>query len=47
MNKKVLNEIILVIDVGNTNTVFAIINNKGIYNKWRISTSSNRTSDEY
>jgi len=47
MNKKVLNETILVIDVGNTNTVFAIINHKGIYNKWRISTSSNRTSDEY
>ena len=35
MNKKVLDETILVIDVGNTNTVFAIV--KNIYNKWRIS----------
>ena len=43
MNNKILDETILVIDVGNTNTVFAIINSKGIYNKWRISTNSNRT----
>ena len=34
MNKKVLDETILVIDVGNTNTVFAIV--KNIYNKWRF-----------
>ncbi len=47
MSNKVFNETILVIDVGNTNTVFAIVNNKGIHNKWRISTSANRTSDEY
>jgi len=47
MNNKILDETILVIDVGNTNTVFAIINSKGIYNKWRISTNSNRTSNEY
>ena len=47
MSNKVFNKTILVIDVGNTNTVFAIVNNKGIYNKWRMSTSANRTSDEY
>ena len=33
MSNKVFNKTILVIDVGNTNTVFAIVNNKGIYNE--------------
>ena len=47
MNKKFISETMLVIDVGNTNTVFAIVNNTGIYKKWRISSNSSRTSDEY
>ena len=47
MSNKIFNKTILVIDVGNTNTVFAIVNNKGIRNKWRMYTSANRTSDEY
>jgi len=38
---------ILVVDVGNTNTVFALISAKGIYKKWRLSTITNRTADEY
>jgi type III pantothenate kinase len=42
-----MDKTILVIDVGNTNTVFALVNNDGIYHKWRMSTSVNRTSDEY
>ena len=46
MNKKILDETILVIDVGNTNTVFAI-SNINIYNQMEDFTNSNRTSDEY
>jgi len=38
---------IMVVDVGNTNTVFALISEKGIHKKWRISTIANRTGDEY
>jgi len=38
---------IMVVDVGNTNTVFALISAKGIYKKWRLSTITNRTADEY
>jgi len=33
MNKKLLDKNIMVIDVGNTNTVFALVNNQGIINK--------------
>ena len=42
-----MNKTVLVIDIGNTNTVFAIIDNDGIFNKWRMFTSTDRTSDEY
>ena len=38
---------LLTIDVGNTNITFAIFKNKEIIADWRISTLSNRTSDEY
>ena len=37
----------LVIDIGNTNIVFAIIEDKLVKIKWRVSTNINRTSDEY
>ncbi len=37
----------LIIDIGNTNIVFAIYDNYKIVNKWRIATIINRTSDEY
>ena len=47
MNKKLLDKNIMVIDVGNTNTVFALVNNQGIINKWRMSTVAHRTADEY
>lgn len=38
---------LLAIDVGNTNTVFAVIEGKEILHRWRISTQSHRTADEY
>ncbi len=42
-----MNKNILIIDVGNTNTVFSIfVKGKAVFN-WRISTKINRTSDEY
>ena len=47
MIDKFIDKNIMVIDVGNTNTVIAIINDKGIDKKWRVSTLLNRTSDEY
>ena len=47
MIDKFIDKNIMVIDVGNTNTVIAIINGKGIDKKWRVSTLLNRTSDEY
>tara|TARA_B100000686_G_scaffold353632_1_gene460038 strand:+ start:15286 stop:16083 length:798 start_codon:yes stop_codon:yes gene_type:complete len=47
MINKFVDKNIIVIDVGNTNTVIAIINDKGIDKKWRLSTLLNRTSDEY
>ena len=37
----------LIIDIGNTNIVFAIYEDNNIINKWRIATIVNRTSDEY
>ena len=47
MNKKLFDKNIMVIDVGNTNTVFALVNNDGIIHKWRMSTVVHRTADEY
>ena len=38
---------LLAIDCGNTNTVFAIYNGEKELGIWRISTDPERTSDEY
>src|SRR5579871_5543541 len=38
---------LLGIDAGNTNVVFAVCDGEVIRNKWRLATSISRTSDEY
>ncbi|MEZ5690342.1 MAG: type III pantothenate kinase [Rickettsiales bacterium] len=38
---------LLVIDVGNTNVVFAVFDGDIIIGQWRISTNDRRTADEY
>jgi type III pantothenate kinase len=38
---------LLAIDVGNTNTLFAVIEDGAIRHRWRISTKNARTADEY
>jgi type III pantothenate kinase len=38
---------LLVIDAGNTNTVFAIFEDRKILGQWRMATDSKRTADEY
>ncbi|MDI2090370.1 type III pantothenate kinase [Commensalibacter oyaizuii] len=38
---------LLVVDVGNTNIVFAVHDGKEWLGTWRIATTANRTSDEY
>ncbi|MCL6610499.1 MAG: type III pantothenate kinase [Peptococcaceae bacterium] len=38
---------ILVFDVGNTNTVLGVYEGKNLVEHWRISTSTRRTADEY
>lgn len=38
---------LLTIDAGNTNTVFAVFEGKKLTGKWRIVTDRNRTADEY
>lgn len=38
---------LLAIDVGNTNTVFAVYSGDAIVAEWRMSTDDRRTSDEY
>ncbi len=38
---------LLVIDVGNTNVVFAVFDGEKIVGQWRISTAARRTADEY
>lgn len=38
---------LLAIDVGNTNTKFAIYDGAGWRGQWRVSTNSSRTADEY
>ncbi|MEM6667810.1 MAG: type III pantothenate kinase [Pseudomonadota bacterium] len=38
---------LLVIDVGNTNTVFAAHDGEGFVQRWRLRTEGRRTSDEY
>lgn len=42
-----VNEMLLAIDVGNTNIVFGVYEGKKLINDWRISTDRNKTSDEY
>ncbi len=37
----------LVVDIGNTNIVFALLDKGIVEHKWRVSTDINRTSDEY
>jgi type III pantothenate kinase len=38
---------LLVIDTGNTNTVFAVFDGEKLCGKWRLSANRNRTADEY
>ena len=38
---------LLAIDVGNTNTLFALIRDGAILHRWRIATAPARTADEY
>jgi len=38
---------LLAIDVGNTNTVFAVLKGMDIVGEWRIATNDSRTADEY
>ncbi|MBU3158847.1 type III pantothenate kinase [Clostridium frigoris] len=38
---------ILVLDVGNTNTVLGVFKEKELLVEWRLSTDSNKTADEY
>ncbi len=38
---------LLAIDVGNTNAVFALLDGRQIKTRWRISTDARRTGDEY
>lgn len=38
---------LLAIDQGNTNTVFALLDDAEVLRKWRISTEDRRTADEY
>ncbi|MBZ6378720.1 pantothenate kinase [Pacificimonas flava] len=38
---------LLAIDVGNTNTVFALLDGGIVRNRWRMSTQASRTADEY
>jgi type III pantothenate kinase len=39
--------LLLVIDIGNTNIVFGVYRNDTLVNHWRLSTVLNRTADEY
>lgn len=38
---------LLTFDIGNTNIVFGVYNNKKLVNSWRISTDKSKTSDEF
>lgn len=38
---------LLAVDVGNTNSVFALIKRDEVIGEWRISTQAHRTADEY
>ncbi|HBC53690.1 MAG TPA: pantothenate kinase, partial [Alphaproteobacteria bacterium] len=38
---------LLAIDVGNTNTVFAVLSGEDVCGEWRSATTDLRTADEY
>ncbi|TNE57294.1 MAG: type III pantothenate kinase [Alphaproteobacteria bacterium] len=38
---------LLAIDAGNTNTVFAVLENEEMRGQWRLATNGSRTADEY
>ncbi|ABO50316.1 pantothenate kinase [Desulforamulus reducens MI-1] len=38
---------ILAVDIGNTNIVFGVLDDKSLYANWRLATDRNRTADEY
>lgn len=42
-----MKNLLLVIDVGNTNIVFGVYSGKDLLYNWRIATEKDRTSDEY
>ncbi len=42
-----MSELLLAIDQGNTNTVFAVFRDDEIVGQWRIASRSDRTADEY
>jgi len=42
-----MKDLLLVIDIGNTNIVFGVYKNKELLYNWRLATEKNRTSDEY
>jgi type III pantothenate kinase len=42
-----VNRVILVLDVGNTNTVLGIFKEKELLVEWRLSTDAKKTADEY
>jgi type III pantothenate kinase len=46
-NNKVVILMILVLDVGNTNTVLGVYNQDALKHHWRIETSRNKTEDEF
>lgn len=39
--------LLLAIDVGNTNVMFALVRGRDVLHRWRIATNARRTSDEY
>jgi type III pantothenate kinase len=45
--KKVVNIVIFVFDIGNTNTVLGVYDGEELKYHWRIETNRNRTDDEY
>ncbi|MCE2521082.1 MAG: type III pantothenate kinase, partial [Alphaproteobacteria bacterium] len=42
-----MKDLLLAIDAGNTNTVFAVFRNSDLVGQWRISANTGRTADEY
>src|SRR5690242_5424610 len=46
-SRKGESEMLLAVDVGNTNVVFALFEGRAIRTRWRIATDPRRTGDEY